>query len=165
MKKTNLIIILLISFLFNSVQSVNAQCKEFIESIAPAELTPYVIDGNFLSPVLYEGDEISLTRTFLAGQQYKIQIVGMNIFAKEITITDNDGFIVYKNYAMKKSEKPSYFTNYKGEKIINFGCNYWEYKPEQSQNLKITVKVEQKAKSKNKRMRGCMGIVIGFMPD
>ena len=162
--KKNIIRILIIFLLLSIFQSVNAQCKQFIQSFAPMQLNPYVIDGNFLSPVVYEGEEISLTRTFLAGQKYKILILGMDLLDKQITITDNDGFIIFHNYPIKKNEQPAFFTNNSQEKIINFGSNYYEFEPEQSQNLKITVKIERKARWKKKRMQGCLGIVVGFLP-
>ena len=163
MKKYILIISFFAIFSF-TYQITNAQCKQYIQAIAPMQLEPFVIDGNFLSPVIYEGDQISLTRTFLVGQKYKVIVVGMDIFEKKITITDQDGFILFKNYSSKITESPRYFTDENGDKIVNFGSNYWVFEPTVSQNLTITIEIEQKAKSKKKRIQGCMGVVVGFLP-
>ncbi|MBN2891978.1 MAG: hypothetical protein JXL97_08935 [Bacteroidales bacterium] len=141
---------------------IKAQCKEYIKSIAADVLDPYVLDGNFFAPVIYEGEEISLTRTFLAGQKYKIAVVGMDFFEKEITIKDQDGFIVFKNYRIKRKESDQYFTDYEGYQVDCMSSTYWEFQLEQSQNLTITVKLDQKAKRKKDRLRGCLGIVVGF---
>ena len=151
----------------------NSQCREYIESIAGGELAPYVVDGNFFSPVIYEGESITLTRTFLAHQKYKIAVIGMNFFSKEITIKDQDGFVIFTNFQQKKSgfnrlfgdndnNGNSFFYNHNGDKIACFGSNYWEFELDQSQNLTIIVSLEQRAKKKKDRMRGCLGIIIGF---
>lgn len=138
------------------------QCKEFIKAIAPDALSPYTMDGNFLAPVALEGEEVVLTRTFLAGQKYKISVLGMDFLEKKITIKDEDGFIIFKNYPIKKKEKETYYTDYEGNQIQCTGALNWEFELEQSQNLTIIVKIEQIAKKKSDRMRGCVGIVIGF---
>lgn len=155
---------ILLSFIFLLALPIftQAQCKEYIKSIADDALDPYVLDGNFFAPVIYEGDEITLTRTFMAGQDYKIAVIGMDFFAKEITIKDQDGFIIFKNYQIRKKEKAQFFIDNAGQKINCIGSNYWEFELEQSQNLIITVKLERKSKKKKDRLRGCLGIIIGF---
>ena len=157
MKKIILIILIIILPI-----ATFSQCKEFIKAIAPEALAPYIMDGNFLAPVALEGDEVVLTRTFLAGQKYKISILGMEFLEKKITIKDEDGFIIFKNYLIKKKEKETYYTDFEGNKIDCIGSLNWEFELEQSQNLTIIVKLEQIAKKKSERMRGCIGIVIGF---
>ena len=150
-----------------------SQCKEYIKTIAADELAPYVVDGNFFSPVIYEGESITLTRTFLAKQKYKIAVVGMNFFTKKITIKDQDGFILFMNYTKNRSNfnrffsgddksEPQFFYNHNGDKIYCEGSNYWEFELDQSQNLTIIVSLEQRAKKKKDRLRGCLGIIIGF---
>ena len=140
-----------------------AQCKEYIKSIAPEAVEPYVMDGNFFSPVVYEGEEIVLTRTFLAGQKYKVAVLGMDLFEKQITVKDADGFIVFKNYKIRKSEKAEYYTDYEGYKMPCLGSHFWEFELEESQNLTIIVQLERKARRRKDRLRGCLGIVIGFL--
>lgn len=159
--RTKLYLSILLFFILPLVSK--SQCKEYIKSIAPDALSPYVLDGNFFAPVIYEGEEIELTRTFLAGQKYKISVVGMDFFEKEITIKDQDGFIIFKNYKIGRKDKDEHFTDYEGYKVSCLGSTYWEFELEQSQNLTIIVKLEKKAKKKKDRLRGCLGIVIGFL--
>ncbi len=158
--KKNIFLLLLFNIIITL--STTAQCKEYIKSVAKSSLSPYTLDGNFFSPIVFEGDKVELTRTFMAGQKYKISVVGMDFLEKKITITDQDGFIVFKNYQIKRKEEEQYFTDYEGSLIYCLGSTYWEFELEQSQNLTITVEIEQKAKKKSQRLRGCLGIVVGF---
>ncbi len=142
--------------------SANAQCKGYIKSVAPDALTPYIMDANFWAPVIYEGDKIELTRTFLAHQKYKIAVIGMDFFTKKITIKDEDGFILFKNFPSKRSEQTRFFTDIDENQIPCFDSNYWEFELNRSQNLTIIVELERKARKKKNRLKGCLGVVIGF---
>ncbi len=155
------IFISLIIYLFASLIS-SAQCKEYIKSIAPEALSPYVMDGNFFAPVVFEGDKVTLTRTFLAHKRYKIAVIGMDFIAKNIIIKDEDGFVIFKNFKSRKHEKDHFYYDYEGNKINCEGSNVWEFELERSQNLTIIVQLERKAKKKKNRLRGCLGVVIGF---
>jgi len=160
-QKINLFIfLLLLPFLSFS------QCKEYIKSIAPSLLNPYVSDGNFFAPTIYEGDEVILKRTFIGGQQYKIMAIGMDIWQKHITIKDDDGFTIFQNFPSKKNKKFNCsFTDWQGNVIPCIGQTYFEFKPEHTITLIIQVKVQQIAKRKKDRVKGCLGIVIGYLPN
>jgi hypothetical protein len=149
-------------FVILSNFAAKAQCKEYIKAIAPSILAPYILDGNFFAPIVYEGDKIVLHRTFLEGKKYKIAVIGMNLFEKKIKITDQDGFVLFANYQLNKKQKPLFYTNINGEKIPAWGSNQWEFSLNKTQNLKITVKLERKAKRRKNRLKGCLGIVVGF---
>lgn len=142
--------------------TINAQCKDYIKTIASDALTPYLMDANFWAPVVFEGEKIELNRTFLARQKYKISVVGMEFFSKNITVLDEDGFVIFKNYPSKKKEKSPIFLDIDGNQVPWFGTNYWEFELDRSQNLTIIVELERKAKKKKDRLRGCLGIVVGF---
>ncbi len=161
MKKIKLFLAILVGLLFLS-QNLKSQCQEYIEAIAEYELEPYVLDGNFLAPIIYEGDTVSLTRTFLAGNKYKISVVGMDMFVKYITITDADGFVVFQNFP-NAEEETKYFTSQAGENIACFGNNFWEFTPTKSENLKVLVKIEIIATKQKNRIQGCLGIIVGYM--
>lgn len=160
MKKAIIFLPIFILTLFYSI-TLKAQCQEYIEAVAEWELEPYVLDGNFQARIIYEGDSIEVTRTFLAGNKYKISVIGMDMFTKTITITDSDGFIVFKNYPIGDEDLGT-FTSQTGDEISCFGVNYWEFEPETSQNLKITVEIEKIAKKDKLRIQGCLGVVVGF---
>jgi len=42
------------------------------------------------------------------------------------------------------------------------GALEWEFELESSQNYTIIVKLEKKSRKKKNRLRGCLGIVVGF---
>ncbi len=142
-----------------------AQCREYIKAIAPSQLEPYVLDGNFFAPVVYEGDKVTLKRTFLAGQRYKIMILGFDLLQKHITIKDESGLVVFQNYLPKRQKVLNCaFMDFEGNMIPCLGSNYFEFKPDVTTNLEITVTIERKAKRKKDRIRGCLGIVVGYLP-
>jgi len=133
-----------------------------MKAIAPSKLSPYLLDGNFNAPVVYEGETVKLNRTFLGSKKYKIMVIGMDFFEKKITIKDEDGFILFKNYLIKSNEEPQYYTDLEGNIVSCMGASAWEFELEKSQNLTIIVELEKKAKRKKNRLRGCLGIVVGF---
>lgn len=155
-------IILFIILIFSISISSYSQCREYIKAIAPGILSPYILDGNFNAPVVYEGEKVDLSRTFLGGTKYKIAVLGMELFDKKITVTDEDGFILFKNYIIKNDEEAQYYTNIEGNKIPCLGSTEWEFELKKSQNLTISIVLEQKSKKKKNRLRGCLGIVVGF---
>ncbi|GEM_PF-1974230 len=140
------------------------QCREYIKAMAPTLLQPYVSDGNFFAPVVYEGDKVQLTRTFIGGQKYKILIMGMDLWQKYITIKDDDGFTLFQNFPPRRKKLNCEFTDYQGNKIPCIGQNYFEFQPDHTVTLTITVKIQQIAKRKKNRVKGCLGIVVGYLP-
>ncbi len=143
-----------------------SQCREYIKAIAPSQLQPYVIDGNFFAPIVYEGDKVTLHRTFLAGHRYKIMVMGMDIWQKYITIKEQNGLVLFQNYLPRhKKHLDCAFRDYMGNIIPCLGTNYFEFTPDHSMNVEITVKIERKAKRRKDRVRGCLGIVVGFLPS
>ncbi len=160
MKKT----IFWVIFLFNIINSF-AQCKEYIRSIAAESIKPYMLDMNFFAPVVTEGDKIVYTRAFIKGNRYIIKVIGLEFLEKKIKITDQDGILLFANYNIRwKKIKNKYFTDYQGNKIMWLESNYYEFIATKTENLKITIRIEKKAKRRKNRLKGCLGIIIGYMP-
>ena len=74
LSKISATILLIIVFPFIG----NTQCKEYIEANYSTQLEPYVIDGNFIAPILTEGDSIDLNRTFYSDQDYRVAVYGFD---------------------------------------------------------------------------------------
>ncbi len=143
-----------------------SQCKEYIKAIAPSMLEPYVSDGNFFAPTIYEGDEVTLKRTVIGGQKYKIMVLGMDLWQKYITIKDDDGYTLFQNFPPRRhKELNCTFTDWEGNSIPCLGQTYFEFSPDHTMTLIIHVKVKQIAKRKKDRVKGCLGIVIGYLPQ
>lgn len=136
-----------------------SQCREYIESIAESELEPYILDGNFLSPIVSEGETVTLTRTFIAGQSYKIAVCGMDMFFKEITIKE-DKTVLFKNFGKEAEDKQIVTSD--GITLPMQGLNFYEFTPERSQTLKITIKVVPFDGGSSFKLEGCLGLLIGF---
>jgi len=139
--------------------TAKSQCREYIETIAESELEPYILDGNFLSPVVSEGETVTLARTFLAGQSYKIAVCGMDMFAKEITITE-DKTVIFKNFGKDAEEKM--MTTSDGTVLPVSGLNFFEFTPDHTMNLKIKVKITPFEGGSSLKLEGCLGILVGF---
>ena len=134
-------------FLISPAQS---QCKDYIEAISGMKLAPYVLDGDFVAPVLSEGDSIEVYRTFNSGQTYKVAIVGLDLFALEFKIMDDNKNILFKNYENND------------DNIMFDGVRSFEFTLQQSQNLVILVKVPIYSEDPAYRMQGCVGVLVGF---
>ena len=155
MKK--IIISVFLAFIIQTVSM--AQCHEYIETIAESELEPYILDGNFVSPIVTEGETVTLTRTFLAGQSYKIAICGMEMFFKEITITE-EKTVLFKNFGKDSEDKM--VTTPDGTTFQLYGLNFFELTPDHTMNLKIKVKITPFQGGGGLKLEGCLGILVGF---
>jgi hypothetical protein len=155
MKK--IVISVLLAFIIQTVSM--AQCHEYIETIAESELEPYILDGNFVSPIVTEGETVTLTRTFLAGQSYKIAICGMEMFFKEITITE-EKTVLFKNFGKDSEDKM--VTTSDGTTFPLYGLNFFEFTPDHTMNLKIKVKITPFQGGGGLKLEGCLGILVGF---
>ncbi|MCQ2973190.1 MAG: hypothetical protein MJ211_00075 [Bacteroidales bacterium] len=152
------IIALVIMTIYTNI-CVMGQCREYIESIAESELEPYILDGNFLSPIVSEGEVVTYTRTFLEGQSYKLDVCGMDMFFKEITITEGKTEI-FKNFGKGTDDK--FVTLEDGTMLPLNGINFYEFTPDHTMNLKIKVKIVPFDGGSSFKLEGCLGILVGF---
>ncbi len=156
MKKTFLLVVL--AMIIQNI-TAKAQCREYIETIAESELEPYILDGNFHSPIVSEGEVVTLTRTFMEGQSYKIDVCGMDMFFKEITITEGKTEI-FRNYGKGTEDKMVTLSD--GSELPLNGINFYEFTPERTMNLKIKVKIVPFDGGSSFKLEGCLGILVGF---
>lgn len=147
----------------------NAQCREYIEAIAESELEPYVLDGNFESPILKEGESVEFYRTFMSGLSYKIDVYGMDMFFKEITISEvekkDNGKHVVKNVLFKnfgKDTEDQIVTTSAGESLPLNGLNFFEFTPDRTMELQIKVKIVPFEGGGGLKLEGCLGVLYGF---
>jgi hypothetical protein len=146
-----------------------AQCREYIEAIAESELEPYVLDGNFESPILSEGESVEFYRTFMSGLNYKIDVCGMEMFFKEITISEvekkDNGKRVVKNVLFKnfgKNTEDQIITTSTGESLPLNGLTFYEFTPDHTMELLIKVKIVPFEGGGGLKLEGCLGILVGF---
>ncbi len=156
--------IFLIGLFLISIFSINsyAQCREYIESLREAELEPYTCDANFTAVTISEGDSIQVNRTFNKGQSYKIKVSGMDLFMVEIKIIDNNKNVLFKNYGEDNPVKTNAKEGEEDDELASLGNRAWEFTPDQTVNLIITVRVPVLTKDKKNRVEGCLGVLVGF---
>lgn len=148
-----------IVLLLMQVSTAFGQCREYIETIAEQELEPYILDGNFHAPVVTEGETVTLNRTFLAGQSYKVAVCGMDMFFKEITISE-DKKVIFKNFGKEARDK--IVTTSDGMSLPLEGLNFFEFTPDHTMNLKIKVKIVPFDGGGSMKLEGCLGVLVGF---
>lgn len=124
--------------------SVNAQCKAFAKKDCLPELTPYTHDGNYHAAVLVEGEEAELYKTFYSDMEYRLAVVGEGKLPEvEFKVLDENKNVLYSN------------------KDHNY-AKTWDFKLENSKQLKLVVKVNPFNKPGDVPASGCVSIMFGF---
>ena len=143
MRKLSNIIFILIIFLAIPL-SGKSQCKHFAQQVCKQELAPYIHDGNYNAAILTEGESAEMYKTFYANQNYRIHICGSSVFPPiHFQILDVNRNVLYDN------EKDDYAPN-------------WDFMPESSQQLIISLKVKNSDENSEEPVSGCVAIMIGI---
>jgi hypothetical protein len=138
------IIPVLTLFLAVATLNVDGQCKAFAKNDCLPKLSPYTHDGNYHAAVLVEGEEAELYKTFYSDMEYRVAIVGESKLPNiEFKILDEDKNVIYSN------------------KDNNY-AKTWDFKLENSKQLKLTVKVTSFNKPGDVPANGCVAIMFGF---
>jgi hypothetical protein len=142
--KTIRIISVLTLFIAIATLNVNAQCKAFAKKDCLPKLIPYTHDGNYHAAVLVEGEEAELYKTFYSDMEYRVAIVGEGKLPKiEFKILDENKNVLYSN------------------KDNNY-AQTWDFKLENSKQLKLIIKVTPFNKPGDIPASGCVAIMFGF---
>ena len=138
---------LLFVMLLSSTE-IHAQCKAFVKISCVPQLTPYIHDGGYQAVIMSEGEEAEIYKTIFAGQKYRLFVCIENTLPNvEFVVTD-----IRRN---------TLFDNRK-----NGGVKMWDFKPEASQQIKVTIRIpkSQKQGSGNQELIfGCVGILFGML--
>lgn len=124
--------------------NVNGQCKAFAKKDCLPQLHPYTHDGNYHAAVLVEGEEAELYKTFYSDMEYRVAVVGEGKLPNvEFKILDENKNVIYSN------------------KDNNY-AKTWDFKLENSKQLKMVVKVNTISKPGDVPVSGCVAIMFGF---
>jgi hypothetical protein len=138
------IIPVLTLFLAIATLNVEGQCKAFAKNECLPKLSPYTHDGNYHAAVLVEGEEAELYKTFYSDMEYRVAIIGESKLPNvEFKILDEDKNVIYSN------------------KDNNY-AKTWDFKLENSKQLKLIVKVTSFNKPGDVPASGCVAIMFGF---
>ena len=143
MKKTLIFSIILIFILLTSFGQTGSTCKDLAqEGLEIINSHNYIPDGRFNSTVLKLNDVSQVYKPFIKGKKYMIVIKGDEALPGfDVTLSD-------------MTRKVIYHQNTEEDEFV------FEYTPERSQNLIISVKVNG-SDDVPPETQGCVSIIIG----
>lgn len=131
-----------------SSQDALSQCKSFVKTSCLPQLTPYIHDGNYQAVIMSEGEEAEVYKTVFAGQSYRLFIcMDDQIPNVEFVISDIRRNILFDNRK-------------------NGNVKVWDFKPDASQQIKVTIripKIQKQSASEQELIFGCVGILFSLL--
>jgi hypothetical protein len=125
----------------------NSQCKHFAKQVCKKELKPFIHNGNFNAAILTEGETAEMYKTFYADQTYRILICGSATMPHiNFQVLDINRNVLFDN--KQEGYKPA-----------------WDFVPESSQQLIISLKVENSEVEGGDPVSGCVAIMIGIKEE
>jgi hypothetical protein len=142
MKKIVLFTIITYIMAFNA--ELKAQCVDFAEKVGLTLLNTdvYQHDGYLNSIELTSGEHIDVVKPFFKGRKYRI-----------VVIADSKVYD-YVNFRVINSNQIVIYNN----KVDDY-TSIWEFDPQESENLIISVKVPD---AKPGMKKGCVAIITGI---
>jgi len=136
---------LLLMMAFSS-QDARAQCKSFVKTGCVPNIAPYIHDGCYQAVMMSVGEEAEVYKTVFAGQQYRLFVCIDDVMPNiEFVVSDIRRTILYDS---RKNEN----------------VKIWDFKPEASQQIKITVRIPKSVREGNDEVIfGCVGVIFGFL--
>ena len=142
MKKLYIITLLLFTLMISPLDG-RSQCKHFAKQVCKKELTPFTHNGNYNAAILTEGETAEVYKTFYANQNYRIYICESSVIPKiHFQVLDVNRNVIYDN----KNE------DFKTK---------WDFVPESSQQLIISLEVGNSQKDSKDPVSGCVSVMIG----
>ena len=138
--------ILVIAAIFTLMTvTANAQCRTFVRSSCLPHLQPYIHDGGYQAVIMSPGEEAEVYKTIFAGQQYRLYIcVDNQLPGVEFVVTD-----IRRNVL---------FDNRKNDNV-----RFWDFKPEASQQIKVTIRIPRPQTGSTEAIFGCVGMFFGLL--
>jgi len=131
-----------------SSQNAVAQCKSFVKTNCLPQLTPYLHDGNYQAVIMGEGEEAEVYKTIFAGQPYRLIVCADDLLPNvEFVVSDIRRNILFDN---RKSGN----------------VKIWDFKPEASQQIKVTIRIPKSQKqgaSNRELIYGCVGVLFSLL--
>jgi vacuolar-type H+-ATPase subunit F/Vma7 len=131
-----------------SLPNAHAQCKSFVKNGCLPQLAPYIHDGNYQAVIMSESEEAEVFKTVFAGQQYRLLVCTDDVLPDiEFVISDIRRNILFDNRK-------------------NGNVKIWDFKPEASQQIKITVRIPKSSKENaatKELIYGCVGVLFGLL--
>jgi len=137
----------LLAMVFSS-QNALAQCKTFVKSSCLPQITPYIHDGNYQAVIMSEGEEAEVYKTIFSGQSYRL-------------IVCVDDLLPNVEFVVSDIRRNILFDNRK-----NGNVKLWDFKPEASQQIKVTIRIPKSQKQgtgDRELIVGCVGVLFSLL--
>ena len=131
-----------------SSQNASAQCKTFVKSSCLPQLNPYIHDGNYQAVIMSEGEEAEVYKTIFAGQPYRL-------------IVCVDDMLPSVEFVVSDIRRNILFDSRK-----NSNMKIWDFKPDASQQIKVTIRIPKSQKqgaSERELIYGCVGVLFSLL--
>ena len=152
MRQKNIPALAMLVFLFMmfiSTQEALSQCKSFVKTTCLPQLNPYIHDGNYHAVLMSEGEEAEVYKTVFAGQAYRL-LICMEDQMPNVDFVISD---IRRNILFDSRK--------------NANVKVWDFKPEASQQIKVTIRIPKFQKQSNNNEQelifGCVGILFSLM--
>lgn len=141
------IVVFLWAMIFSSPDA-QAQCKSFVKSKCIVQFDTYMHDGNYQAVIMSEGENAEVHKTIFAGQRYRL-----------LVCTDNS--LPNMEFVVSDISRNILFDNRK-----NGNVTFWDFKPEASQQIKVTIRIPKSQKqnaSEKETASGCVAVLFGLL--
>ena len=148
MRQKNILALAALAFLLAtaiSSQDAQAQCKSFVKVNCIPQLTPYIHDGNYQAVIMGEGEEAEVYKTIFAGQAYRL-------------IVCVDDLLPNVEFVVSDIRRNILFDNRKSGNV-----KIWDFKPDASQQIKVTIRIPKSQKSDRDLVYGCVGVLFSLL--
>lgn len=120
------------------------QCKSFTKNTCRPILEDFIPNENFNSTMLVPGDEAELKLTFYGGQEYRLLVCAHPVLGEiEFTVMDKKKNELYSRTDAEQN-------------------NYFDFKTESTQQLRVKVNVPLSENPNNLIHEGCVSIMVGY---
>lgn len=121
-----------------------SQCKSFTKNTCRPVLEEFIPNENYNSTLLVPGDEAELNLTFFGGQEYRLLVCSHPLLGDvKFTVFDD--------------QKNELFAQRDGE-----DKNYFDFKPEATQKLKVRINVPVNDNPNELIHEGCVTVMVGY---
>ncbi|MDR1865584.1 MAG: hypothetical protein LBR08_08435 [Bacteroidales bacterium] len=121
-----------------------AQCKVFVKGACIPVLNPYIHDGSYQAAIMSEGEEAEVYKTVFAGQQYRLYVCVDQVMPDvEFVVSD-----IHRNILFDSRK--------------NGNVRQWDFRPDASQQIKVTVRIPVRKENNENPTIGCVGVFFGL---
>jgi hypothetical protein len=129
-----------------TVNSVNAQCKNFAKNKCLPNIAPYIHNGQMNGAIMMAGEKAELQMTFYSGQDYRLMVCAQPILGDvAFRLLDKNKKVVFNNKDHKN-------------------VSYWDFNVTSTQQMFLEIEVPESTSKHGMIPSGCVIVLVGFKP-